>query len=303
MARHPEPPAAVVVTPLAHLHAKPDHRAELKSQRLGGELVRLIERHGSWWLVAAWDGYRGWVRDWSLAILSPAEARDWAHAAQACAWGHAVKLRVAPDSGAPARLLLPWGARVAPLARLDHGGESWVRVRHPEGWIGYMRAPEIGPRWERESGRLRSGLRAAALARAQCGVSYLWGGASSWGFDCSGLVQWAFALAGRALPRDAADQIRVARPLGLRETAEAGDLLFFGREGAVNHVAIFTAPPRFVHAYGRVEEAQLSGPGTDARPELRAICLGAFRLGDDTPRSSGPAPRSRPDSRSSRARR
>jgi cell wall-associated NlpC family hydrolase len=90
-------------------------------------------------------------------------------------------------------------------------------------------------------------------------------------------VQWAYAVAGAALPRDARDQITATRHLAAGETPRAGDLLFFGRQGAVNHVAIVVAPPRFVHAYGRVEVATLRRSGRGARPELRSICLGLRR--------------------------
>ncbi len=273
---------AIVVTPLANLHAGPDHRAELTSQRLHGELVRVLGRNGHWFLTAGWDGYRGWTRSWSLLLVAERSARSWDGAARACAWRHTVEVLGAPSSNAEIRALVPWGARLAPWSESSGLTRDWVAVRLPEGGIGYVRARDLGPAWPRQlpasDRRTRVGRRAAMLARAQCGAPYLWGGTSSWGFDCSGLVQWAFAMGGLALPRDARDQIRLARPLNRREPPLPGDLLFFGRDGAVNHVAILSAPPRFVHAYGRVEEATLSGPGANARPELRAICLGPHRL-------------------------
>ena len=58
---------AVVVTPLADLRARPDHRAELKSQRWHGEVVAVVGERGHWLRVAGWDGYQGWVRSWSVA--------------------------------------------------------------------------------------------------------------------------------------------------------------------------------------------------------------------------------------------
>jgi len=163
-----------------------------------------------------------------------------------------------------------------------------VPVELAAGMRGVVRAGElgglacaIGSAGARAAAIGSAGARAAAIARRLSGTTYLWGGTSSWGVDCSGLVQLAYAMSGIALPRDAKDQFRVTRPLAAEEEPEVGDLLFFGRDGDVNHVALVTVPPHFVHAYGRVEEATFAGGqrnGDGYRPELGRICLGIYRL-------------------------
>ena len=65
--------------------------------------------------------------------------------------------------------------------------------------------------WARRYGTTVTGISDAAAvavraAMSQLGTPYLWGGESPGGFDCSGLVQWAYAHAGVALPRVAQDQ-------------------------------------------------------------------------------------------------
>jgi len=84
-------------------------------------------------------------------------------------------------------------------------------------------------------------------AMQMVGVPYRWGGASPEGFDCSGLVQYAYSNAGLQLPRTAADQMKAVTPLTL-ENAEAGDLLFFREGKRTSHVAIYLGQGRFVHA-------------------------------------------------------
>jgi hypothetical protein len=283
---------AVVATPLAHLQSRPDHRSELKSQRAAGEVLTVLDRRGGWVRAAGFDGYPGWVRDWSLRFLDPADARAWAGAAQAFTRSHTVCVRETP--GGRVIAALPFGARVRVEGRAS-GRPGWVTVELATGLKGVARADELGGLERRVERRGRFGRReqvgaqAAEIARRLAGATYLWGGTSSWGVDCSGLVQLAYALSGVALPRDAKDQIRVTRRLVAGERPAVGDLLFFGRNGDVNHVAMVTLPPRFVHAYGRVEEAtfqagrknaedQKWAGGASVRPELAGICLGVYRL-------------------------
>ena len=84
-------------------------------------------------------------------------------------------------------------------------------------------------------------------AMQMVGVPYKWGGSTPQGFDCSGLVQYAYANAGRRLPRTASAQMDASAPLTL-ERAEAGDLLFFRDGSRTSHVAIYLGQGRFVHA-------------------------------------------------------
>lgn len=100
--------------------------------------------------------------------------------------------------------------------------------------------PESG-----QSSSIRS--RAAAVAQDMVGVPYRYGGRTPRGFDCSGLVHYAYQNAGLNVPRTSADQYRAARPISLRD-ASPGDLLFFKGWRSVSHVGIYLGNNRFVHA-------------------------------------------------------
>jgi cell wall-associated NlpC family hydrolase len=91
---------------------------------------------------------------------------------------------------------------------------------------------------------------AVAYALAQLGTPYLWGGEGAGGFDCSGLVQAAYASAGVSLPRVAQSQYEATAlnsvPL---DQVQPGDLVFFGADLAdITHVGIVVSPGEMVDA-------------------------------------------------------
>lgn len=92
------------------------------------------------------------------------------------------------------------------------------------------------------------------------GVPYRWGGSSPEGFDCSGLVQYAYSNAGLKLPRTAEAQLEASSPVTL-ENAQAGDLLFFRQDGRTSHVAIYLGEGRFIHAPSTGRQVSLDSFG------------------------------------------
>ncbi len=108
-------------------------------------------------------------------------------------------------------------------------------------------AGELIARHEKPAKRLSVGEQAAVVAVRQLGVPYRFGGSTTDGFDCSGLVQYAYAKVGRAIPRTTRDQWRNLQPVAVRNL-RIGDLLFFDIDGKVSHVGLYLGRRRFVHA-------------------------------------------------------
>jgi cell wall-associated NlpC family hydrolase len=99
-------------------------------------------------------------------------------------------------------------------------------------------------------------------AVSMLGQPYRFGGAAPGGFDCSGLVAYAANGAGIRVPRTAAEQMNVGRPVA-RGAVQAGDLVFMHLAHKELHVGIAVDDERFVHAPsagGRVRIDSLDAP-------------------------------------------
>ena len=106
-----------------------------------------------------------------------------------------------------------------------------------------------------------------AFAEAALGQpnTYLWGGCLGPDYDCSGLVQTAYASAGIWLPRDAYLQERFCQPVAVRpgqtQLLHPGDLIFFGTPQRCTHVGLHMGAGRYLHSSG--QENGRNGLGLD----------------------------------------
>jgi peptidoglycan DL-endopeptidase CwlO len=111
------------------------------------------------------------------------------------------------------------------------------------------------------------GAIAVQAALTQVGAPYTWGGAAPGGFDCSGLVMWAFQQAGIALPHSSQALAHGGQPVALSDL-QPGDVLTFYSDAS--HAGLYIGDGLMVHSstYGvpvRVVPMNSSGPIYDAR--------------------------------------
>lgn len=108
-----------------------------------------------------------------------------------------------------------------------------------------------------EQGKIKNVLQ---RAMALLGTPYRWGGSDpDKGFDCSGLVGYVFRNAlGIELPRVSREMAKSGELISDRAKLSAGDLVFFGRRGRVDHVGIYVGEGNFVHAPSRGKDVQVS---------------------------------------------
>lgn len=100
------------------------------------------------------------------------------------------------------------------------------------------------------------------------GTPYAWGGSDADGYDCSGLIQHAYAQQGVLLPRVSRDQIRMGAAVEPRlATLRPGDILGFSVERAgVTHVGLYVGDGQFIHsASGGVTLSSLTAADPDSQ--------------------------------------
>ena len=212
----------ICVVPVAPLRADGAHRAEMVSQLLFAETALVLNESKDFYHIQMHqDGYEGWCQKLQLQIV--AEGTTISTKGYTANWTNSAEFNGQP-------LILPMGTPIVSYTSSDfefsYNGAICVPANN-------VFTPE--------------GLE--TVAKQFLGTSYLWGGRSVFGIDCSGFVQMVFKLFNCKLPRDAYQQALMGEAIGFLAEAKPGDLAFFDNEqGKITHVGILLAPDLIMHA-------------------------------------------------------
>ncbi len=238
---------AIAAAPLCPLHVHPDSRSPLADDALCGWPLELLEQPCSgWYRVRTHYRYEGFAPAPAL-VLGEERARRWAEREKAVILRTAADFLDCPAVQGCCIATLVRGSLVAPLGPPEEDG--WQRIALPDGREGYTRCDFLGEYYKTPPSVAPDELRARILrsALAYRGAQYRWGGKSSLGLDCSGLVFMAYFLNGILLYRDA--KIVPGFPVRAIDPADLApaDLLFFP-----GHVALYLGGGRYLHSTARV---------------------------------------------------
>lgn len=86
--------------------------------------------------------------------------------------------------------------------------------------------------------------RAVQVASQQNGKPYVWGATGPNAFDCSGLIQYSFRVAGKSLPRTSGEMFRATRRVS-QSSKQVGDLIFMSYDGRIGHVGVYAGNGKF----------------------------------------------------------
>jgi len=225
---------------------EPDHRSELVTQILFGELYRVLEGNNNWFQIRlAYDDYEGWIDGRHHQILEEQEFLRLFDAETPCSLDlvqliqNETKNSVFPvvaGSSLPGieefrftvkGHIYVFDGQVSDLSELEEVGspQDLMDIKHTmiNDAMLYLHAP------------------------------YLWGGRSPFGIDCSGLVQMVYKFKKVRLLRDARQQSTQGEVVSLLDEAEPGDLGFFDdEEGNITHVGLLIDRNRILHCSGKV---------------------------------------------------
>jgi gamma-D-glutamyl-L-lysine dipeptidyl-peptidase len=232
----------VVTRPVANMYSGPSAEKDVVSQAIYGTNIAVLEENGGWARIRTPDNYTGWMP--AASFLSGAE--------------YARKGRVARVSNLFANLYsetnitrhqplltVPFETRLEVVAEPDAEERRWIQVRLPDDRAAWIQRGDVAL-----DSRLLSVPEMIEFARRFLGLPYLWGGTSTFGYDCSGFTQMLERQRGIETPRDAqpqADWTGVAQVS--RGELKPGDLLFFGRSGKrITHTGIYIGGDEFIHA-------------------------------------------------------
>jgi hypothetical protein len=235
-------PDYVVSRPVINMYSSASADSEVVSQALYGSGILSLEKKNGWVHIRTGDDYTGWVAEADITPLQGVYAPD-GKAVRVMELSANLYREPSVTKRAPV-LNLPWEARLELIpGKVDESGR-WLQVKLVNGQTAYVEQGNVS-----EEFAPLTIEQTIQLARRFLGVTYTWGGVSSYGFDCSGFTQMLVRQRGLIMPRDAGVQENWSGVVPVeRKDLQPGDLLFFGASlTKITHTGMYIGNGEFIH--------------------------------------------------------
>ncbi|MGB9812354.1 MAG: NlpC/P60 family protein [Thermovenabulum sp.] len=239
---------AVVKYPVVNLGNAP-HKAEgddVVTQAKMGDILKIFEMKENWYFVQMEDNYLGWIDGNYIWRCNRDSLENYKKSKFVF-----VKAKMTDALGKDLKPLfdkkLVQGTVIPYIA--DEGNKISAII--PGGQKVYLNKEDVIVIKSREEvfNTKKDAESIIATAKQYLNLPYLWGGTTAYGFDCSGLTQFAFKMNGYNLRRDADMQFEQGIAIKDKKDLKPGDLVFFQtyKEGP-SHVGIYIGNNKFIHA-------------------------------------------------------
>jgi cell wall-associated NlpC family hydrolase len=219
----------------SYVYDKPGDRRTVESDCLIGEPLYLLREEKGHFLVHSGEGYLGYIRTDDVRHVDAAAFDKYLEGP---------RVRIRTDHQIAGGSLLPAGAHLKFAA--EQSGDMSVELPTGEN----VSVPSSSCEVQREPVVDVDAI--IARAKQLLGTKYKWGGRTSQGIDCSGLVQLSYSAVGVQLPRDSYQQVYVGRLSATRwhrTGLRSGDTLYFlGQEGKIRHTGLYLGGDKFIQA-------------------------------------------------------
>jgi len=244
----------IVVVPVANMYSAPSDKSDVVSQAIYGSNVILLTARGEWSRIQTADRYKGWIPSRHLRLIQNGTGYATSGVIVQVESLFANIYREPDVTRHKPVITIPFESRlvVIPDESGPDASSAKGKTTH-EGWL-QVRLPDKSSAWIQSGDVVTdpkplSILQSIELAKRFLGIPYLWGGSSSFGYDCSGFTQMLMRSRGLVMPRDADKQAAWAGLVAVeRKNLQPGDLIFFGSSPKnITHTGMYIGDGQFIH--------------------------------------------------------
>ena len=257
----------IVKSPVANIYKSHTFTSELVTQALIWEELIVLDKKNNWYKIQQQDGYIGWTHKFYIINSDIYDSNKSLQNKNNWYWikDRLTSIRLMDSS----EVLISFGS----LLPCFDSGKSFYTI-FPNGEKGSLNKKSV---LQYKANHSLENI--ITYSMKLIGTPYLWGGKSSYGYDCSGLIQIIYNIAGYKFPRDCSMQIKsnLLKEIS-KDYIKKGDLVYFSNEDSINHVGVFINENKFLHSSGHIKINSINKNDIDFNNKLYNMLHGYYSV-------------------------